>query len=341
MNQDMELLKNITLGCLRMEVQENGYIAFSRLTKKQEELYVAKGYSTRPFATASVKLEFYTKGGEVSFDYEVSPGTKRDYYSIDLLVNGVFCYHISKDTCKDNGKFVYHIPCSEVEQRVTIYFPSTACVKIRNISLPDDYMPYKRKIRILALGDSTVQGYYPNHSQNTYANIISDKYEADILNQAIGGSVFNKDFLYKLSFEPDFIIVSFGINDWALRRFQSGEESRSYFECLTSIYPKKPVFVIIPFEVYALARKNPDLVKVEGKVSEEFDSQTLEDLREKLLEIVRDYENIVPINAKNFVPRYLECFYEDKIHFSDLGNVLAAQGIIEEIEKHMSKICGY
>ena len=32
MNQDIELLENITLGCLRMEEQENGYIAFHRLT---------------------------------------------------------------------------------------------------------------------------------------------------------------------------------------------------------------------------------------------------------------------------------------------------------------------
>lgn len=30
-----------------------------------------------------------------------------------------------------------------------------------------------------------------------------------------------------------------------------------------------------------------------------------------------------------------EPFYEDKIHFSDLGNVLAAQGILGEIKKYI------
>ena len=282
-----------------------------------------------------MKLEFYTKGGEVSFDYEISPGTNRAYYSIDLLVNIVFCYHMAKDTRKDIGRFVYHIPSAEIEQRVTIYFPTTASIKIRNISLPDDYTPHKRKFKILALGDSSMQGYYPNHFQNTYANIIADEYNVDMLNQAIGGSIFNKDFLDELAFEPDFIMVSFGINDWALRRFQGGEAARSYFDCLTKMYPKKPVFAIIPFEVYALARKNPDLVKVDGNVSDEFDLQTLQDVREKFVEIVKDYESVVSINAKDFVPRYLECFYEDKIHFSDLGNVLAAQGILGEIKKYI------
>ena len=335
MRLDIETLKEITLGCLRMEEQENGYIAFSRLTKKQEELYVSRGYGPRPFASASMKLEFYTKGGELSFDYEISPGTKREYYSIDLLVDGVFCYHVAKDTCNDEGKFIYRIPCAETEQQVTIYFPTTASMKIRNINLPDDYTPHKRKFKILALGDSSLQGYYPNHFQNTYANIIADEYNADMLNQAIGGSIFNKDFLDELSFSSDFVIVSFGINDWALRRFQSGEAARSYFDCLTRMYPKKPVFAILPFEVYALTRKNPDLVKVDGNVSDEFDLQTLQDVREKLLEIVKNYGNIVPIKAKNFVPRYPECFYEDKIHFSDLGNVLAAQGILGEIKKYI------
>ena len=338
MKHDIELLKGIMLGCLRMEEQEDGYVTFSRLTQKQEELYVARKYGPRPFASASMKLEFYTKGGEVSFDYEISPGTNRAYYSIDLLVDNVFCYHIAKDIHSDIGRFVYHIPCEETEQRITIYFPTTASIKIKNICIPDDYISHKRKLKILALGDSSVQGYYPNHFQNTYANIIADEFDADMLNQAMGGSIFNKDFLDELTFEPDFIMVSFGINDWALRRFQSGETARSYFQRLTCMYPGKTVFVIIPFEVYTLARKNPDLVKVDGNDVDLFESQTLQDVREKILDTIKDYEYIVPINARDFVPRYLECFYEDKIHFSDLGNILAAKGIIKEIKKYIADI---
>lgn len=336
MNLDIEKLKSITLGCLRMKEGDNGYIAFSRLSKKQEELYIARKYAPRPFATACMKLEFYTKGGEISFDYEISPGTKRGYYSIDLLVDREFCYHIAKDTDTDTGRFVYYVPSGEAQQRVTIYFPSTACIKIKDIRLPDDYAPHKRRLKILALGDSSVQGYYPNHFQNTYANIIADKYDAEMLNQAIGGSCFDKDFLDKTEFEPDFIMVSFGGNDWVLRRFHDGESARAYFKYLTNLYPQKIVFAIIPFELYALSNKNPDLVHIHDEKTNSFDEQTFQDVRDKLLQIVGEFESIVPINAKDFVPNYSECFYSDKVHFTDLGNVLAANRILEEMKKYIT-----
>ena len=335
MNRDKELLRKITLGSLRMEEDEKGYITFSRLTKKQENLYIERGFSPRHIASASVKLEFYTTGGEICFDYRICPGTKRAYYSIDLLVNGVFCYHIAKDTSNDFGSFKYVIPWKEHEQRVTIYFPSIASMRIKNIILPDDHIPHRRKRKILALGDSTMQGYYPNHFQNTYANIVADKWNAELLNQAIGGSVFCKNFLDKIAFEPDFIMVCFGINDWVSGQFRTGEDARAYFTQLTQLYPQKPVFVIIPFEPYALARENPDLVNFDGEIADEFASQTLQDVREILLEIVRDYKKIIPINAKDFVPRYFECFYGDKIHFSDLGNVIAGNKIFDEIKRYI------
>lgn len=335
MCSDLNILNKIILGCLRMEAREDGYVSFLRFTKSQENRYLEKGYGGRVLATASVKLEFYTKGGEVSFDYEILPGTVRTYYSIDLLINHIFHYHVARDTNKDKGRFVYHIPYSEAEQCVTIYFPTTAVTKIKNICLPDDYTPHKRRLKILALGASGTQGYHPNHFQNTFANIIADKYEADMLNQAIGGSVFDCKVLEKIEFQPDYIMVSYGTNDWALRKFKDGADAAAYFERLVSLYPKQKIFVLLPFEPYSLTRKNPDLVSTGIEEKDVFVQQTLQDVRERIVEIVKCYKNIIPINAKDMVPRYRECFVGDNVHFSDLGNILAAKGIIEEMDKHI------
>ena len=329
-------IKDIVLGALRTE-EKDGFTVFSRFTEEQEHLLAARGeaVTARAICNASMKLEFYTCGGEISFDYEVSPGINRQYYSIDLLVDKVYRYNISKDKNSDTDTFTYTIPKAEKEQRVTVYFPTTACVKIKNLVVPSDATPHRRKTKILVLGDSLYQGYNPNHFQNPCMNIFADFFDAQMINQAIGGDCFNKDNLAEINFEPNFITVGYGINDWASGRFKNGEDADEYLKRLTEIYSEAPVFVILPpdYDYLSKTRKNDDLLfKAEGK---DFGNQTIEDVRNILAEIVKKYKNIIPVNAKDFVPQYPECFYTDKVHFTDLGNLIFGNAVAGEIKRYV------
>ena len=286
----------------------------------------------KALSTASVKLEFYTKGGKIEFEYKISPGTLREYYSIDLLIDGVYKYNISEDKNEALGTFSYEIPESENEKRVTVYFPSTAVIKIKNIVIPDDYTPHRREKTFLMLGDSKYQGYYPNHFQNTCVNILSDILDVQLINQSVGGVGFSKDYIDKLEFKPDYIIVGYGLNDWALRRIGKGEKADEFLRKLTDIFPETTVYFILPPDNNYLekTRKNADLVSASGNNEENL---SIEDVRQIYAKVAKKYQNIILINSKDFVPQYKECYYSDNVHLTDLGNLICGNMLANNIIK--------
>lgn len=322
-------LKKITLGVIDIIEKDNKFL-FRRLTESQLSTLTDRGYESRAKCAASVKLEFYTKGGEISFNYYITKGSNREYYSIDLLEDGVFKYNVSKDAYTDEGVFKYNIPYSENEKRITVYMPTTAHIKISVVSLPDDFKPHKRDKMCLFLGDSMVQGYYPNHSQNSYTNIFSDHFNINLINQGIGGDVFFEGNLEKIPEEPEKIFVAYGANDWASGKFKNGEDAEAYFKKLHSLYPNTPVFALIPRKniFFKQTNKNDDMILK----TEEKHSITREFVREKIAEIAGGYVNIKVIDTDSFVPLYSESFYSDNVHFTDLGNVFFAYKLIEELK---------
>ncbi len=327
-----KMLEEITLGTISIE-ENDGIYSFLRLSKNQLELLTQRGYALRAYCTASVKLEFYTRGGEISFNYYISKGTNREYYSVDLFEDGVYKYNVSKETFEDSGVFKYFVSSSDKEKKITIYFPTTSKIQISDINLPEDIKPHFRTKTILALGDSMLQGYYPNHSSNSYANIISDYYNANMINQSIGGDVFYKDNIEKTDFVPDMIIVSYGINDWASGRFKNGEDAKEYFEKLKDVFPDVPVAVIIPPEILKFKDNyhNDDMIIQEENKKE----QTIEEVRKIISKLIAYYDNFYEINSKDFIPQYRECFYKDDVHLTDMGNTIMATKLIDEINKEI------
>lgn len=327
---DLAQLQTITLGALDI-CKAEGFYEFHRFTPSQEEAYAQRGYLSRAQSAACVKLEFYTRGGGISFVYTISPGNARPYYAIDLLVDGVFRYHVSEETNVASGTFSYTVSPSDNEQRVTMYFPTTAVIRIKDLVLPADAAPHRRTKKILMLGDSMYQGYNPNHFQNTCINVLSDAFHGQLLNQSVGGECFRADNLQPLSFDPDFILVGYGINDWASRHLGNGGNAAAYFARLTELYPCKPIFAILPPDIRYLqeTRENDDLMY--HSAEEAGGDQTFEDIRQILRQVTAPYTNITPINARDFIPQYPECFYPDHVHLTDLGNILLGNALTDAL----------
>ena len=328
---ELNKLKSVMQGVLRIEENE-GYYSLYRFTKEQVERISARVGTTRMFCTASVRMEFKTKGGKVSFDYRITLGTQREYYSFDLLIDGLYVYNKAENKY-ETGNFSYDIPYSEELKTVTIYFPTTVRAEIANLILPEDMIPVKRDKKILLLGDSGLQGYYPNHFQNTYANILADKFNAEGINQSIGGDCFNAENLERLDFDPEFIIVCYGVNDWYSGRFKNGEAAELYLQTLIELYKNIPVFLLIPN--HSVLEKKDEIEHKDLLYKEETQKrQPLSRVREILLALCEKY-NITPVNPKEFAPEYSECYYEDNVHLTDLGNVLYADTLIKELEKYI------
>ncbi len=333
---DLGKIKEITLGALRV-YENDGYVCFSRFTEKQEKDLLDYGCGTKIFGCSNIRLEFFTKGGEISFDYEITPGTVREYYSVDLKADGVYRYGICKNTNRDKDTFSFDLPCTDKMQRVTVYFPTTACFKLKNLSLPEDFEPHKRTLNILTLGDSLVQGYHPNHFSNTFMNIVADELNAHVVNQAVGGDCFRRENVYIADgFEPDFITVAYGLNDWGSYRLGKGEEAHAYLEALTALYPDKRIFLTLPADnKYMEANvQNDDIIhQAKGEARERV--STIEEVRQIIAGAAKGFANVICINAKDFVPGYEDCYFDDKVHFTDLGNILYAMGYVKEIRKYI------
>lgn len=307
----LEILKGITTGAVRIW-EEDGWFRFSRFTRYQEKLLQQRGFAPREQASAGMRLEFLTRGGQLSFDFEVYPGSGRDYWGLEIAHDGLGMVHL-QGKVPDSGHVSHQIPPLEREIRVTVYFPNLAALRIRNLQLPEDAVPYTRQKKYLALGDSITQGYDAAHPNQTYVNLLADAWDASVLNQAIGGDVFCPENLDPaLDFAPDIITVAYGTNDWTLQVLQSGAAGE-YLDKLTMLYPGVPVFVLLP-----LWREVEH--ELRGGI-------TLQQGRELLASWAENRENVFVIDCHHFVPFLPEYFYDGVLHPNDMGYLYYARAL--------------
>ena len=71
---------------------------------------------------------------------------------------------------------------------------------------------------------------------------------AEEINKAIGGEIFVPGLVEnKLDFEPDYISVAYGTNDWSTTvGCDFSKNVKSFYESLSKNYPNVPIFAITP-----------------------------------------------------------------------------------------------
>ena len=308
----LEELKTITTGAVRIW-EEDGWFLFSRFTQQQEEILRRRGFAPRERSGAGMRLEFITRGGELSFDYAAHPGSGREYWGIEIAEDGLGMYHAYQEHVPYSGRVCYRVAERERETRVTVYFPNLAEFRIRDLQLPADAVPYIRQRKYLALGDSITQGYDAAHPNQTYVNLLADAWDAQVVNQAIGGDVFCTENLDPaLPFAPDVITVAYGTNDWKLEVLRGGTAA-DYLDKLTALYPDSAVFVLLPI-----------WREIENDV---LGGITLQQGRELLAGWCENRENVHLIDCHHFVPFLPEYFYDGILHPNDMGYLCYAHAL--------------
>ena len=316
----LDQIKAITAGALRIW-EENGMFCFSRFTPAQEELLRQRDFHPKEGATSAMRLEFTTRGGTLSFDYQVDPGCERDYYGIEITVDGLGMYHLYKQTLPDAGQVCYTVPASEKPVKVAVYFPNLACLRIGNVCLPEDHAPCRRSRKYLALGDSITQGYDATHPNQCYVNLLADALDAEVLDQAIGGDVFFAGNLDpQLPFAPDFITVAYGTNDWN-RSVLISDAVGEYVDTLAKIYPHKPIFLLLPIWRAIETELRQGVTLAQG--------------REFIAKAAQGHPNVHVVDCTRFVPFLPEYFYDGVLHPNDLGFLYYAKALEQAIRPHI------
>ena len=306
-----EELKKIYFGAYEFEEVEDGYLQAFQYSKKQIEYF--KGASDfwyeRCTASTAKTLEFTTSATKVSFEYKII--WKGSLDSFELLVDGLVTDIAYVESLNDEGKLEWELP--EGKKSVVIYLPADATVLLRKFSADAAVKRAVKNEKVLWLGDSITQGYGPLRSSCTYVSVANRLLNYDIINQGIGGYVYDKKSLMKMDgYTPDKIIVALGTNQYGDSNMKPIEE---YYETLMEIYGNDiPVICISPLwrgdsveGIPVLMRFCEDVKKIAGM-----------------------YNNVKIIDGMKLVPHLSEYFL-DKLHPNALGCEVYGRNLVEEI----------
>lgn len=319
MKLTLEQIKAICLGVVRAVDTENG-VRLYRFTEEQEKAYRQKSLSNIILTTAGVKLYFETNSSHLFLKVNVTSVCLRKFFSFDVTVDGKMIGSLNNFSDVElpqnytqchlpEGEFSKVFTLGEGNKKVCIYLPWSMMVEIRELSLEDGawLKPIKYSKKLLAFGDSITQGFDALYSSGRYVARLAEALDAEEINKGISG----EGFFPKLAeicdeFEPDYITVAYGTNDWC-----GSEEHDFYNRCyacfsaLCSNYPNAKIFAITP-----IWRKD----YMEEKAFGEF-GKVADDIEK----IVKGFENITYINGFKLIPQDENYFADLRLHPNDRG----------------------
>lgn len=325
-------LKKYYFGAYSFEETEDGYLQAFQYTKAQMDYF--KGtfdfWYDRCMATTAKTIEFVTEGTKVSFDYKLiwlgSPDSfelaidgqiTKIVYVMDLMKEGM-----PKEEPKEGfpswklpkeGSLKWELP--EGKKSVVIYLPADATVLVKNFEVNAPVERPEKNEKVLWLGDSITQGYGPLRSSMTYVSVANRLLNYDIINQGIGGYVYDKKSLMKMDgYQPDKIIVALGTNQYGSETMIDVEE---YYETLTGIYGNEiPILCISPIW--------------RGDQPEGYEKFV--SFCENIKKIAGSYKNVTVVDGFTLVP-HLKEYYLDNLHPNCLGTENYGRNLVETIRK--------
>ena len=307
-----EELKKIYFGAYNFTETEDGFLMAHQYTKEQEEYF--KGafdfWYERCNASTSKTFEFTTNATKVSFDYQLLWIGSQD--SIELCIDGIIEKIIYVKDIEKSGTISFDMP--EGTKDVIIYLPADALAVVKNFEINDSFKPAKKGEKVLWLGDSITQGFGPLRSSQTYVCVANRILNYDIVNQGIGGYIYDSKVLMPMEgYKPDKIIVALGTNQYGT---ETMEDIEKYYEILTTLYKDVPILAITPLWRGDNMEGVPTLIK----------------FCDKLKDIIKKYDIVTMVEGWKLVPHLPE-YYLDNLHPNQLGTEVYGRNLVREIER--------
>ncbi len=308
-----EELKKIYFGAYEFEETPDGYLKANQYSGPQMDYFhnALEMWSERCDASTAKTLEFTTDASEVSFDYKMIWKCSED--SVELYVDGLAHEIVYVKDMKEEGSIRFSLP--EGTHSIMIYLAIDATLLIKNFSIDSSYQIPVKNTKVLWLGDSITQGYGSLRSSESYVSIANRYLDWDILNQGIGGYVYDKKSLMPMpGYTPDKIVVALGTNQYGAETMADVEE---YYETLIGIYGTEiPVLCISPI----WRGDNPEELPVFFRFCE------------NVKKIAGRYPNIKVIDGLTLVP-HMELYYLDNLHPNSLGTETYAANLVKEMKR--------
>lgn len=312
-----ELSKFIS-GAVRME-QEASHLRLWRFSRAHiTRLSDDTSYLYRAKAASGMKLDFETDSKTLSFSLAAEPAAGVSWFGIDIMVNNQLFHHEYNQDGNLTTNLQLTLP--EGQKRVTVYLPNLCSIRIGNFELDDGafFSPVTPKHKLLFLGDSITQGYTTEHPSRSYVHLLSRAMDAECLNQAIGGAMYDEAQLDDESgYQPDMIFAAYGTNDWSKKKDLIHNADR-WYKKLHSIYGNTPVYVLLPIW-------RPDYALKEATGHEPFLHA-----RSYIKEVCERYPNCHVLDTIDYIP-HEESFFHDNVHPNEKGFACYAEAILNAL----------
>ena len=270
---------------------------------------------------AGIRIRFKTDGNLLKMKIHTQALSPiRSYFSFDVLVNGVIAgciQNLSDNDCKGDyanksyplGSFQEDFCLGHGEKCVELVFPHSVKASIESVEIVDAtyVLPVKKNKTMLFYGDSITQGYDALHPSKSYAARLADAMDADVVNKALGGAVFDPR-LVQIPWErkPDYVVVAYGTNDWNsvdLKCFKKNAEG--FRRGIETNYSNIPVFMITPIwrSDWLSSKKCGAFFNIEKTIRDVFENRP----------------NITVISGTDLVPHNIDFFGDLWVHPNDSG----------------------
>ena len=321
MKLNITQVREIAKGAVRVTEEKDGF-HFYRFTKEQEELYnnTNKDFYQKTFATAGIRLTFKTDSRTLFLKTVTSKGSSRTYFSFDIFADGKPVGYLDNfsgvelpekypEAKLPQGAFEKTFSLGEGEKTVCVYFPWSVQSVVEEISIDDGaYIePVKTEKKMLTFGDSITHGYDALRPSMRYAARLADALGAEEVNKAIGGECFFPELAAtKEDFQPEYITVAYGTNDWSRKSAEEFRTNcRAFYTALSENYPEAKIYAFTP-----IWRKDLNVEKKFGK---------FEDVEKYIRECVEGLKNVMVISGFDLVPEDEMYFADRSLHPNDEG----------------------
>ncbi len=321
MRLDFDKIKEITFGAVKLECRDDG-IHFFKCTDKQVAAFFAfnNTLGERSLTTTGVRLDFHTNSKNLKF--RTAAGAQ-----FELLINGLFrAQYIAGEggVIEESVKLTDTVGAYADDTRVTLVFPSHRVGILDYIELDDGagVTPHTFERRILFIGDSITQGHHSLYDTRSFAWRITEHYSAESVINGIGGAFFHTSVFDTSDFDPDWVFIAYGTNDWG--RYPDDEDMmcqvRGFLDLVKDAYSDKRVFVISPIW---RAKDNGEIM------GERFH------MRRRAIEAEAELRGFIPVDGLKLVPPVARCYSDTYLHPNDLGFGYYFENLVKIIDSSL------
>ncbi|MBE6667279.1 MAG: SGNH/GDSL hydrolase family protein [Ruminococcaceae bacterium] len=314
-------IESITFGAVYLDKAADGvyFHKCSRNQMQQWAKYGDKGIGEGATYSTGIRLDFYTDSAFFAFRIAPNSGTK-----FELHINGEYVKTLSADK---NNSLVEELDNSKGENRVTLLFPSFSKGALSSVQLSEGatVTPYTYSTSILFMGDSITHGHGTSFDSHSYSQLTTKYFDADGIIQGVGGGDFNASTIDPdLDIDPEYVIISFGCNDWNRNKTnESGFRTKltEYMDKVKATYPSATVIYITP-----IPRRDYD------NVLKDYD-MSLAETRSIIAEEAAK-RGAYSINGTELLPDDGQ-YYSDPLHPNTKGHELYSKNLCEALEQYI------